>query len=109
MVNDSWSGSCTCLPLSHLPCHPETQGFERLTSILQNKLSNYDTDVFTPIFQAIQDVTGCPDYTGRVGKEDHDTCAHDPLARILAGVKYRNVHVTATASLATCTRKPWRT
>ena len=31
-------------------------GFERVTSVIQGKASNYDTDVFTPIFEAIRKV-----------------------------------------------------
>lgn len=47
-------------------------GLERLTSVLQNKSSNYDTDVFMPLFAAIQHATGCRPYSGLVGKEDTD-------------------------------------
>ncbi|XP_048617657.1 alanine--tRNA ligase-like [Brassica napus] len=47
-------------------------GFERLTFVLQNKMSNYDTDVFMPIFDDIQKATGARPYSGKVGVEDVD-------------------------------------
>ena len=32
-------------------------GLERIVSVVQGKFSNYDTDLFTPIFEAIQQVS----------------------------------------------------
>lgn len=39
-------------------------GFERLVSVLQGKLSSYDTDLFTPIFDAIAKEAKMPAYSG---------------------------------------------
>ncbi|XP_011406711.1 PREDICTED: alanine--tRNA ligase, cytoplasmic-like [Amphimedon queenslandica] len=47
-------------------------GLERIVSVVQNKFSNYDTDLFVPIFDAIQQKTGFRGYGGRVGAEDID-------------------------------------
>jgi len=55
------AGGLKALPARHVDTG---MGFERVTRVLQGKTSNYDTDVFTPLFSAIKKVCRAPDYTG---------------------------------------------
>ncbi|KAM8710971.1 hypothetical protein ACLKA7_017584 [Drosophila subpalustris] len=78
--NRNADGSITALPAQHVDTG---MGFERLTALLQNKSSNYDTDLFTPIFDAIQSVSKAPVYAGSF-PDAHNAALLDTSYRILA-------------------------
>ncbi|CAE7922358.1 ALATS [Symbiodinium sp. KB8] len=69
------SGKLTPLPAKHIDTG---MGFERLASILQEKTSNYDTDIFSPLFNAIQEISGAAPYEGK------DTNLKDMAYRVVA-------------------------
>jgi alanyl-tRNA synthetase len=65
-------------------------GFERLVAVLTGKDSNYDTDVWIPIFDAIQKRTGAPAYRGTLPGDGmqpaptHDQVMVDMSYRVIA-------------------------
>lgn len=77
--NREQNGSLKSLPAKHIDTG---MGFERLVSVLQDCRSNYDTDVFMPLFARIQELTGARPYAGKFGAEDADGV--DTAYRVLA-------------------------
>ncbi len=80
--NREIDGGLRPLPNKHIDTG---MGLERLTSILQNVRSNYDTDIFMPLFQAIcLEIGTCPPYAGQVGIADAQQNYRDTAYRVIA-------------------------
>ncbi|MBI3585963.1 MAG: alanine--tRNA ligase, partial [Ignavibacteriales bacterium] len=78
--NRDASGKLTPLPAKHVDTG---MGFERMCAVLQNKSSNYDTDVFTPIINRISELTGKP-YDGRMSAIPKQQMEIDTAMRVIA-------------------------
>ena len=76
-------GKLTSLPAKHVDTG---MGFERICAVLQGKNSNYDTDVWSPIFDAIQKRTGAPAYKGTMPSQESGEQV-DP--QVMVDVSYR--------------------
>ena len=78
--NRKADGSLEKLPAKHVDTG---MGFERLCMVLQDKKSNYDTDVFTPIIESIEKVT-----KNTYGKSDKTDIAIRVIADHLRAVSF---------------------
>lgn len=68
--NRDVGGALSSLPQKHIDTG---MGLERLVSILQSKTSNYDIDVFQPLFAKIKELSPLKvGYEGKVGADDVD-------------------------------------
>ncbi len=92
-LNRDEHGKLTPLPAKHVDTG---MGFERITAVIQGmeagrlgEVSNYDTDVFTPIFTGIQQVTGAAEYTGLLESEDDDAKDTEAKAALMKDIAYR--------------------
>jgi alanyl-tRNA synthetase len=63
--NRNAQGELEPLPAKHVDTG---MGLERVTAVLQGKTSNYDTDIFKPLFDRLFELTGVP-YTASLEKE----------------------------------------
>ncbi|MEX2117677.1 MAG: alanine--tRNA ligase [Bacteroidota bacterium] len=79
--NRDASGTLTPLPAKHVDTG---MGFERICAVLQDKMSNYDTDVFTPLISEVSQVSGRT-YDGRMdGSIPPDQSDNDIGMRVVA-------------------------
>ncbi|MHC4991274.1 MAG: alanine--tRNA ligase, partial [Planctomycetota bacterium] len=62
-ARDGVLGALSPLPARHVDTG---MGFERIVRVLQGKASNYDTDIWTPVFKAIEHHTRAHPYQGQL-------------------------------------------
>jgi alanyl-tRNA synthetase/REP element-mobilizing transposase RayT len=99
--NRDTGGKLSPLPAKHVDTG---MGFERICAVLhgmhENRLgemSNYDTDVFAPIFKAIQKRTGAPKYTGLLPLRTDEPAQSEHQPNRAATVRERTESRAATA------------
>lgn len=79
--NRDASGKLTPLPAKHVDTG---MGFERICAVLQNKHSNYDTDAFTPLLEAVSTISK-KRYSGKMdGSLDPAQMESDIAMRVIA-------------------------
>lgn len=74
--NRARGGTLSALPKKHVDTG---MGLERLTAVLQNAKSNYDTDLFSPLLMALEKMARVPSYKGAVGPD----CTIDASYRVV--------------------------
>lgn len=74
------NGSLLNLPAKHVDTG---MGFERLVRVMQNKKSNYDTDIFQPVIQTIAEMAGV-----RYGDDEQKDIAMRVVADHLRAVSF---------------------
>ena len=82
--NRKADGSLQNLPEKHIDTG---MGFERLCMAMQGKISNYDTDVFSPFISYIEKETGVP-YTGKYTEDAKSDIAMRVIVDHLRAVSF---------------------
>jgi alanyl-tRNA synthetase len=79
--NRDETGTLTPLPSKHVDTG---MGFERVCAVLQNKKSNYDTDVFSPLIKKISELTNKPYNGGLQSAIENSQFEIDTSMRVIA-------------------------
>jgi alanyl-tRNA synthetase len=92
--NRKADGSLEKLPAKHVDTG---MGFERLCMALQGKTSNYDTDVFTPLIEKVEQITGLKYTTNDVILNDSEESQEQNKTNIAIRVIVDHVRAVAFA------------
>ncbi len=92
--NRKADGSLEKLPAQHVDTG---MGFERLCMALQSKTSNYDTDVFTPLIEKVEQITGLKYTTNDVILNDSEESQEQNKTNIAIRVIVDHVRAVAFA------------
>ncbi|WP_329805767.1 alanine--tRNA ligase [Flavobacterium facile] len=92
--NRKADGSLEKLPAQHVDTG---MGFERLCMAMQNVTSNYDTDVFTPLIEKVEEITGLKYTPNSVGTSRDLSVQDENQEKINIAIRVIVDHVRAVA------------